>query len=142
MFTSCRSRLLTSTLLATLASPAFAQAADPASHAATSGQSTDSAAPAAGVSSRESAPPAAETSTGDVVVTGTLIRNPNLVSSSPVAVIGQEEINLRQTNTAEQILRDLPGAVPSIGSAVNNGNNGGVVCRSSRSGQFPQCRAA
>jgi outer membrane receptor protein involved in Fe transport len=87
-------------------------------------QSTDPAAPAAGFSSQESAPPAAEGSTGEIVVTGTLVRNPNLVSSSPVSVIGQEELNLRQTNTAEQILRDLPGAVASIGSAVNNGNGG------------------
>ncbi len=39
---------------------------------------------------------------------GTLISNPNLISASPVTVIGQEELQLRQTNTAEQILRDLP----------------------------------
>jgi iron complex outermembrane receptor protein len=59
-----------------------------------------------------------------IVVTGSLIGNPNLVSSSPVAVIGSEEILLRQTNTAEQILRDIPGVVPNIGQNVNNGNNG------------------
>jgi iron complex outermembrane receptor protein len=127
MLASYRSRLLTSTLLvgaALSAAPAFAQDADPASQPKTGVQSTDPAAPAAGISSQESAPPAEETTTGDIVVTGTLIRNPNLLSSSPVAVIGQEEINLRQSNTAEQILRDLPGVVPSIGSQVNNGNGG------------------
>ncbi|HEX8513826.1 MAG TPA: TonB-dependent receptor, partial [Allosphingosinicella sp.] len=59
-----------------------------------------------------------------IVVTGTLIKNPNLVSSSPVTVVGQEELQLRQTNVAEEILRDLPGVAPSIGSAVNNGNGG------------------
>jgi iron complex outermembrane recepter protein len=59
-----------------------------------------------------------------IVVTGSLIQNPNLVASSPVAVIGQEEIALRQSNNAEQILRDLPGVVASIGSQVNNGNAG------------------
>ncbi|WP_010186255.1 TonB-dependent receptor domain-containing protein [Sphingomonas sp. PAMC 26605] len=69
-------------------------------------------------------PAPAETSGSDIVVTGTLIRNPNLVSSTPVAVIGSNELALRQTNTAEQVLRDLPGAVASIGSAVNNGNGG------------------
>ena len=63
-------------------------------------------------------------STGDIVVTGSLIRDPNLVSASPVTSVGQDEIQLRQSNTAEEILRDLPGAVPSIGSAVNNGNGG------------------
>ena len=125
MLTAYRARLLASTLLVgSIATPALAQTADPLSQPKTGVQSTDPAAPAAGISSQESAPPAAETSTGDIVVTGTLIRNPNLVSSSPVAVIGQEELNLRQTNTAEQVLRELPGAVPSIGSAVNNGNGG------------------
>lgn len=72
----------------------------------------------------DGSPVTAETSQGDIVVTGTLIRNPNLVSSSPVAVVGREEIQLRQTNTAEEVLRQLPGAVPGIGSAVNNGNGG------------------
>lgn len=62
--------------------------------------------------------------TGTIVVTGTLIKNPNIVASSPVAVVGGEEIALRQSNVAEEILRDMPGAVPSIGSAVNNGNGG------------------
>lgn len=59
-----------------------------------------------------------------IVVTGSLIRNPNLVSSAPVNVIGAEEIQFRQSTNAEELLRDLPGIVPSIGSAVNNGNGG------------------
>ena len=59
-----------------------------------------------------------------IVVTGSLIRNPNLVRSSPVTVTSAEEIDLQQVNTAEEILRDIPGIVPSIGSAVNNGNGG------------------
>lgn len=95
-----QSRLLASTIFATtalVASPAFAQ-----------GQ------PAA----------TAENNDDAIVVTGTLIRNPNLVASAPVQSVGQEEISLRQRNTAEEILRDLPGATPSIGSAVNNGNGG------------------
>ena len=58
------------------------------------------------------------------IVTGTLIANPNITSSSPVSVIGADEVELRQMNTAEQIIRDLPGAVPSIGQNVNNGNGG------------------
>jgi outer membrane receptor protein involved in Fe transport len=98
-----RERLLASTIIAgaiIAAAPAFAQAAP--------------AAPAA-----EAAEPA-----GEIVVTGSLIRNPNLISSAPVAVIGAEEVRLRQANTAESIIRDLPGTVPNIGSAVNNGNGG------------------
>ncbi len=122
-----RTRLLSSTLLlgaALTASPAFAQMADPDSQPKTGVQSNNPAAPAAGMSTQDSAPPAAPDSTDTIVVTGTLIRNPNLVSSSPVSVVGQEELNLRQVNNAEQVLRDLPGAVASIGSAVNNGNGG------------------
>ncbi len=59
-----------------------------------------------------------------IVVTGSLIKNPNLVRSSPVTVTSAEEIDLKQVNTAEALLRDIPGLVPSIGSAVNNGNGG------------------
>ena len=109
-----RKSLLATTIftgVSLVASPAFAQAQD-----------TTEVEP--GVQSQESAAPAEETSQGEIIVTGTLIRNPNLVSSSPVSVVGQEEIQLRQTNVAEELLRDLPGAVPSIGSAVNNGNGG------------------
>lgn len=60
----------------------------------------------------------------DIVVTGTLIRNPNLASSNPITVLSENEIQLRQVNTAEDLLRTVPGIVPSIGSAVNNGNGG------------------
>lgn len=59
-----------------------------------------------------------------IVVTGSLIRNPNLVSAAPISVIGAEEIQFRQSTNAEELLRDLPGIVPSVGSAVNNGNGG------------------
>lgn len=120
-----RSSLLASTLLvgaAVAATPSFAQ--DAVNQPKTGIQSNDPNAPAAGISSQESAPPAGENSSGEIVVTGTLVRNPNLIASSPVAVVGQEEIALRQRNTAEELLRDLPGVAPSIGSAVNNGNGG------------------
>ncbi|NJS14990.1 MAG: TonB-dependent receptor, partial [Sphingopyxis sp.] len=60
----------------------------------------------------------------EIVVTGTLIRNPNLEASSPVTVIGADEVALRQTNTAEQILREIPGVVPNLGQNVNNGQVG------------------
>ncbi|HEX8308304.1 MAG TPA: TonB-dependent receptor [Allosphingosinicella sp.] len=112
-----RETLLASTMIAgmSFANPAFAQE-QPADAPQQSGEDTQMA-PQEAVESTEN-------SQGDIVVTGTLIRNPNLTSSSPVAVVGQEEIQLRQSNVAEELLRDLPGAVPSIGSAVNNGNGG------------------
>ncbi len=60
----------------------------------------------------------------EIVVTGSLISNPNLEASAPVNVVSEKEMELQQANVAEELLRELPGAVPSIGSAVNNGNGG------------------
>jgi outer membrane receptor protein involved in Fe transport len=80
--------------------------------------------PPAGVQTSETAAPAQPTSAQEIVITGTLIRNPNLVASAPVTVLGHDEVQLRQTNTAEDILRTIPGAAPSIGAQVNNGNGG------------------
>ncbi|MFL6727036.1 MAG: TonB-dependent receptor domain-containing protein [Sphingomicrobium sp.] len=80
--------------------------------------------PPAGIQTNESAAPAQPTSAQEIVITGTLIRNPNLVASAPVTVIGHDEVQLRQTNTAEDILRTIPGAAPSIGPQVNNGSGG------------------
>ncbi len=73
------------------------------------------------------ATPAADTPAADdatIVVTGSLIRNPNLTSSSPVNVVGIAEIERRSPNTAEELLRSLPGVTPGIGTQVNNGSNG------------------
>lgn len=92
----------TAVIALTVAAPAYAQDADQGSAETESGQ----------------------TESNTIVVTGSRINNPNLVLSSPVAVVSDTELKLRQTNTAEQFLRELPAAVPSIGSAVNNGNGG------------------
>lgn len=72
----------------------------------------------------QGAKPAAPAEEDTIIVTGTLISNPNLTSSSPVSAVGQDELQLRQTNTAEQALREVPGVIPGIGQQVNNGNNG------------------
>ena len=73
----------------------------------------------------QEAPQSAEADAGDtIIVTGSLIRNPNLVRSTPVTATTADQIELKQNNTAEEILREIPGIVPSIGSAVNNGNGG------------------
>src|SRR5438270_5729187 len=80
--------------------------------------------PPAGIQTNESAAPAQPTSAQEIVITGTLIRNPNLVASAPVTVVGHDEVQLRQSNTAEEILRTIPGAAPSIGAQVNNGSGG------------------
>ncbi|MCK8457524.1 TonB-dependent receptor domain-containing protein [Sphingomonas faeni] len=108
-----RGRLLASSLLVGIALVASTSA-----HAQDAGQisTPNGAAPAEGQD--------AAANGGDIVVTGTLVRNPNLVQSSPINSVTSEELQLRQTNVAEQFLRELPGVVPSIGSAVNNGNGG------------------
>ncbi|HET9397511.1 MAG TPA: TonB-dependent receptor, partial [Sphingomicrobium sp.] len=67
---------------------------------------------------------ASDAQADDIVVTGTLIRNPNLEQSTPVNVTTSDAIELKQSNVAEEVLRELPGVVPGIGSAVNNGSNG------------------
>ena len=80
------------------------------------------AGPAAYAQSTAAADTAAEAET--IVVTGSLIKNPNLDRATPVTVTSADEIDLKQVTNAEQVLRDIPGIVPSIGSAVNNGNGG------------------
>ncbi len=133
MTSAARAHLLATTLLmgaTTFATPALAQVqGDNSGIRAGGATATQSTTPGAnaqgevGMTTSEAAP-STENSQGDIVVTGSLIKNPALIASSPVTVIGQEEIKLRQSNTAEDILRTLPGATPSIGSAVNNGNGG------------------
>ena len=133
---SFKRTLLASTVIAgmAIATPAFAQdqmaapSAPPAPAAPTdtSATSTDQATAAGAQPATSTAPtaPAAPSGGQEIVITGTLIRNPNLVASAPVTVLGHDEVQLRQTNTAEEILRTIPGAAPSIGSQVNNGNGG------------------
>src|SRR5690606_1391819 len=59
-----------------------------------------------------------------IVVTGSRITNPNLEQSSPVNVVGTDEIDLRQATNAEELIGVLPGIAPGIGGAVNNGRAG------------------
>lgn len=61
------------------------------------------------------------------VVTGTRIQIPNLVQATPVVTVGKEELDIQQVSTTEELLRQLPGLVPSIGPAVNNGANGAAT---------------
>src|SRR3546814_7805688 len=44
--------------------------------------------------------------------------------SSDVCSSDLDTIELKQSNVAEEVLRELPGVVANIGSAVNNGNGG------------------
>lgn len=124
-----RERLLASTIIAgalIAASPAFAQQTPDAGGNVTPAPSqTGQTTTPSGEQTQASAGPTQPSSSGEIVVTGSLIKNPSLTSTAPVQVLGQEELQLRQTNTAEEVLRDIPGAVADVGSAVNNGNGGG-----------------
>ena len=60
----------------------------------------------------------------EIVVTGSRISNPNLVQSSQIQVIDSQEADLRNVVSVESLIRDLPGVVAGIGTAVNNGNGG------------------
>ena len=73
----------------------------------------------------QDAPAEGEATNSEIVVTGTLIRNPNLEQSTPVNVTTSDAIELKQSNVAEEVLREMPGVVAGMGSAVNNGNSGG-----------------
>lgn len=93
------------------AAPAFAQAAPQENVPVNTGDVPTTAAATTGADD-------------EIVVTGSLIRNPNLVSSQPVNVTTAETIQLRGATVAEEVLRDIPGVVPNVGSSVNNGNGG------------------
>ena len=116
-----KNKLLTTSLLvgtSMLATPAFAQATQPSGDQQNLPAVTTQADPQVQEDQAEG------TAENDIVVTGTLIRNPNLVSSSPVNVVNESEITLRAPNNAEELIRRIPGVSPGIGSQVNNGSNG------------------
>jgi iron complex outermembrane receptor protein len=100
---STRKRLLATTVLCgaiaplAMAMPAFAQTAPAAEEAA---------------------------QVEEIVVTGSRIARPDLVSSSPVATVGEKELEQSGIVNTENLLNTLPQAVPGITSTVNNGNNG------------------
>lgn len=106
-----RCRLLASTLFVGAfigATPALSQVAEPVEVAPEAQATSD--APA-----------------NDIVVTGSRIGRPDLETASPVNVIGQQELLLRQPGTAEELLRTLPSVRPSLGPGVNNGSDGSAT---------------
>lgn len=63
----------------------------------------------------------------EIITTGTRISNPNLVQSSQILVIGSEEADIRNVTNVEALIREIPGVVPNIGPAVNNGSGGAAT---------------
>jgi len=112
---STRQRLMASTLLigaAAFASPAWAQETPAAEEPPIS--STPE--PQAQLPDDEPA--------GEIVVTGSRIPRRDLTSSSPVAVVSNEEFALSGAVNVENVLNTLPQVTPSLSSFSNNPGNG------------------
>jgi iron complex outermembrane recepter protein len=63
----------------------------------------------------------------ELVVTGTRIRQPGVVSSSPIYSIGSEEILRQQEPELEKLLRLLPITAAADNQNVNNGTEGAAT---------------
>lgn len=113
---SARGSLLTSTIIYGIMMLAAPVAAQTTVSPGSSGEQTI-----------DPAGPAAPNGQDDIVVTGSLIRNPALTGYAPVSVLGQNEVSLRQTNSAEELLKTLPGVTAGIGSAVSSNNPGAAT---------------
>ncbi|MGO4408822.1 TonB-dependent receptor domain-containing protein, partial [Brevundimonas sp. M-11_2] len=102
-----RERLLASTMiagfaLAGLAAPAMAQ-------------TTPTPAPAQ---------PEQASQVGDIVVTGSRIRQPNLTTTSPVTQVTGEDIDIQGVTRVEDLITQLPQAFAAQNSTVSNGASG------------------
>ena len=114
MQSTLRQRLLASTLLigASIgAAPAYAQPQD---------EQSDSP----GV--QAVADPTTAEDSGDIVVTGSRIARRDLTSSSPLAVVQDEEFTLSGAVNVEQVINTLPQVVPGA-TAFSNNPGGGVA---------------
>jgi outer membrane receptor protein involved in Fe transport len=118
MIADFRQRLMASTLLvgaATCASPAFAQATPP------------SASPEAAQATAEAVSDAGPQPESEIVVTGSRLARPDLEASSPIAVVGQQEIQVQAASAnIENVLNDLP-QVTATTSGTSNNPGGGVA---------------
>ena len=119
-----RQRLMASTLLfgaAALATPAWAQSTDtdqPATAPVTSEADPDAGAADPGSSSADDG--------DEIVITGSRIQRPDLTSTSPLAVVQDEEFSLSGSVNVESVINTLPQVVPGA-TAFSNNPGGGVA---------------
>ena len=111
-----RQRLLASTLLfgaVSYANPALAQAAPPSAQPdAVADQAIANSTPGP---------------QNEIVVTGSRIRRPDLEGSSPIVIVGQQDIALKAGSAnIEQVLNDLP-QVTATSTSTSNNPGGGVA---------------
>lgn len=67
---------------------------------------------------------AAQKEDGEVVVTGSRIAHPDLEQASPVAIVSAQDFALSGQVNVENVLKDLPQLVPSLGASSNNPGGG------------------
>jgi outer membrane receptor protein involved in Fe transport len=79
----------------------------------------------------QEAPPAEEpqdaSELGEVIITGSRLRNQDLTANSPLKTVTQEELVGAATLTVETFLNTLPQVVPSVSTAANNPDNNGAA---------------
>ena len=64
---------------------------------------------------------AAESESSSIItVTGSRIARPDLEASSPVTIVGEEQIELTGTQTLESLLNELPQVIPGATTTSNN----------------------
>ena len=111
----------------TFAAPVYAQTASPSGGSATdvgNQPSTASEAPANGATPTPASP---ADSGSEIVVTGSRIARPDLVASSPVAVISGEALKQVNAVTVEQILAANPQFTAGFGQSSNNPGDGSAT---------------
>jgi outer membrane receptor protein involved in Fe transport len=79
---------------------------------------------AVGIMALPAVPAMAQDQIDEIVVTGSRISSPNLVSTSPITTVGQEEIKLSGTTRVEDLINQLPQAFATQTSNVSNGSTG------------------
>ena len=62
-----------------------------------------------------------------IFVTGSRIPRGDLVSTSPIAVLGEQDILFSGRVTLEDVLNELPQVAPSLGGTTNNGGTGAAT---------------
>ncbi len=113
MQSTLRQRLLASTLMigaAAFATPAWAQ--------------PDDQVPETPVTSEPDTTNAQTAQQGDITVTGSRIARRDLTSTSPLAVVNDEEFTLSGAVNVEQVINTLPQVIPGATSFSNNPGGG------------------
>ncbi|MEO1656779.1 MAG: TonB-dependent receptor [Pseudomonadota bacterium] len=62
-----------------------------------------------------------------IIVTGSRIARTDLQSSSPVAVVSEQQILFSGEVNVENILAEIPAVAPDLGGTTNNGSPGGIA---------------